>query len=238
MNGLILHPADDMPGRRDATGAFIPEARAFAELHGIPRHRVRAFPFDRGREPLHKRRVISLQAIRSVPETVLEADRLRCLALFCHGYRRGVQAGFTVRHVAMLAEDLAPRSRKDLVVALYCCDTARDSDPDRADDLKENVGGDGGFADELRDALCRVGLVDCRVYGHTVVGHTTRAPWVRVFEGGGSPVGGQGGVWLVRPGGPMWKRWARALRDTASTLRLRYPLMRPADVLAELAAAA
>ena len=34
MTVIAIAPAHDSPGKHDASGAFIPEARAFVKLHG------------------------------------------------------------------------------------------------------------------------------------------------------------------------------------------------------------
>jgi hypothetical protein len=57
---------------------------------------------------------------------------------------------------------------------------------------------------------------------------------VRRFEGGGSPVGGTGGTWIVGPSSPLWKPWVRALKGE---MRLCYPLLSVAEVHHQLLAA-
>jgi len=84
---------------------------------------------------------------------------------------------------------------------LYCCLTG----------FSLNIAGDGGFADKLRDAFCEAGMTWVKVYAHTTAGHTTRNPYVRIFEGQGSPIGGIGGQLLVQPGAKLWKTWRSAL---------------------------
>jgi hypothetical protein len=111
------------------------------------------------------------------------------------------------------------------VVALYCCSTGAASSAD----AYAEFGGDGGFADRLRDALCVAGGVHCTVDAHTTAGHTTMNPYVRRFEGRGSRVGGVGGFDLVSPkSGDLWRRWRRALRETS--LRYRFPVMSVAEI--------
>ena len=71
------------------------------------------------------------------------------------------------------------------------------------------------FADELRDALCRAGAIENRVFGHTTAGHTTNNPHARFFDGSNMAEGGTGGYWIARPGGPLWRKWAKYLREGA-----------------------
>lgn len=49
---------------------------------------------------------------------------------------------------------------------------------------------------------------------------------------GGQPYGGKGGVWVVKPKGPLWKRWIRWL--TEGNNRFRLPFMSIDEVQAEL----
>ena len=148
-------------------------------------------------------------------------------AYFGHGLNDGIQLGFKMAHVRQLADAIARVSKPELTVALYACDTGQDDDADDRDDLKPGPGGDGGFADALRGHLFLLG-VKATVYAHAGTGHTTRFPYVRVFEPG--ELGG--GSWLVEPGSKLWKPWVSALRNTS--LRLRFPMMTQAEIEAEL----
>jgi hypothetical protein len=157
------------------------------------------------------------------------------LAMFCHGFRRGVQAGYLLGNVGELAELLALHMKPDGWVLLYACDTGRDEDEDTKDERLPGPGGDGGFADALRDACEQHGL-RVSVMGHTTRGHCTENPNVRRFLPG---LGGKGGEWYVDPDpgkSPFFRRWSRALRDPKGTLRYRFPFMSPAEIQAELQA--
>lgn len=208
MNIVAFAPQFNTAGRKDATGAFQPEARAFLRVVGDG-----SLVLIDNRKPEAAMRAQVLAALSPGTLTV---------AFFCHGLGKRIQFGFGLAHVALLASALAgDRNRR---VVLYACNTGKGNEP---------VGGDGGFADELRDALCRAGCVDCRVDAHTTAGHTTCNPYVRRFEGMGSPVGGVGGYWLVAPGSALWTKWRTALRDT--DLRFRFPFMSVAEIHRELA---
>ncbi len=211
----------------DMSAVFRPEMVRLCRLFDLsPGDTIRTFDNHRGL-PERERQVLADLA-------TVEPGSLDAVVFCCHGWKTGIQAGFDLRTVAKLAAAIRRASRTTVVVALYCCDTGRDPDPDRADDQIEGPGGDGGFADRLRDELCRVGAVDCRVFGHTVVGHAVRAPWVRGFLGLGNPTGGNGGMWIVAPHTDPWPAWQRALNST--DLRFRFPWMSGAEVLAEITA--
>jgi hypothetical protein len=206
MKAICIAPKFNSGAKHDATGAFQPEARAFVKRWGGTLLLV-----DNLAGKAAMRRAV-LEAVGADPPDVL--------ALFCHGWNTGIQFGFGLRDVPALAE-LFRRNDHDPVIAIYGCLTGGSAGP----------GGDGGFADVLRDALCAVGQVQCQVDAHTTAGHATRNPYVRRFEGGGVASGGVGGYYLVTPRSAKWQRWVRALQGD---LRLRFPLMSAMEIHAEL----
>lgn len=216
-SAVIFTPDRNTGRKRDYTGAFRPAALAFAKRWKIPKEDVHAIDVsrrfaDRGDEVL-----AILRNYRAV-DTV---------AFFCHGLRRQIQLGFKIETVGELAEGIADaaQAKGNIVhVSLYACTLA-----------SGGVGGDGGFADLLRDGLCAEGQIYCRVLGHDRKGHTTWSPYGRVFDGDGSPVGGMGGRWIVGPGSQIWARWRRALRET--DLKYRFPYMSIREVHEELVGA-
>lgn len=219
---IAICPTTNSHGKKDVTGAFLPEAKRFVKMHGG--HLLR---FDNTASK-KKRREEVLDLIWGNPHNGF----LDHIAFFCHGYKTGIQTGHTQRTVQELAWTIAARSNPDVRVTLYCCDTARDGDRDKTDDTLPGPGGDGGFADSLRDALCREGCAGGWIDGHTVTAHTTRAPYVRRFYTDGNPDGGVGGDWVVAPRSPEWKTWTRALwgKRKPTDIRLRFPRMTIGEV--------
>lgn len=223
---LIFVPQHNAEGRKDVTGAFLPEARRLLRL---VRRDSSILRFD---NTLAKRKLR-----RSVLESFdSERDAYDGVAIFCHGWMDGIQLGFTRRTVDALAAAIvkATNGAAAPIVPLYCCSTAQGGD--RSEDLGPG-GGDDGFADRLRDALCQRGAVDCRVMGHTTVKHTTWNPDVMFMEGMGSAHGGSGGFPPVGRKSPLRRAWTTALRDKRknNTLRLRMPYMSVKDIHQELA---
>lgn len=219
---LVLAPLRDTHGKHDVTGAFLPEARALADRHGgSMRQLENSIPFT-------ARRALSL---REISRHVQTHGSIASFAMCCHGWPTGVQLGFRSLDAGLLARALVQQRTlrsEPFVVALFCCDTARDEDADRADDLVDGPGGVGGFADTLCEAIGNLGF-HSRVTAHSTLGHTTANPYVRVFDSADTV---RGGAWLVTPRSPRWARWARALRET--DLRLRIPFMTQGDVEREL----
>jgi hypothetical protein len=213
---LAFAPKFNSRDKRDATGAFIPEAQAFCRRH-------RSSPpelFDNG-VPMSERLAFVRSHIEAFPAGYLET-----LALFCHGWKDGLQIGVRKEQVPQLADSLRAVAAPWLRVVLYCCDAGRDADDERVDDTKPGPGGEGGLADVLRNALRQVGITGT-IYAHTTAGHTTRNPWVRRFE----PDEIGGGRYIIEPHSALWRPWCRALRGD---LRFRYPFMTTEQIEREL----
>ncbi|MBN1655383.1 MAG: hypothetical protein JXA30_16575 [Deltaproteobacteria bacterium] len=143
------------------------------------------------------------------------------VAFFMHGWAEGIQCGVQLSDVSKLVEKLIPMistgtaPEATLHVLLYCCKTGDVPGSPDEDEKKLGPGGDGGFADRVRDEFCKAARPWIRVYAHTTSGHTTRNPFVRTFEGQGSLVGAVDGNWMVRPPkkgrkSPLWKPWRDA----------------------------
>jgi hypothetical protein len=222
---LLFAPDQNLPNKNDALGAFLPEARAFARYHDVePDDVIVRFP---AHAPIQQRRSTCTLALRAL---TVELD---VLAFFCHGWKAGIQAGFVRPHTLLLARLVAQYAKVDAHVLFYACDTGRDQDDDTSDDREPGPGGDGGFADELRDGLDMLGR-RVTVVGHTTTGHCSQNPYARYFA---PQCGGQGGRWFVEPQSAAWPLWVRALKDPRNSLRYRFWSMTPEAIAAELAPA-
>lgn len=222
MKALLFVPDFDSPGKKDVSGAFLPAARAFAKQYDLaPEDVIKRFA---GGVPLDQRRATCSLAIRAVDAP------LDVLAFFCHGWKGGLQAGFLLQHQLLLARLLAQYAKPTAHVLLYACDTARDADVDAVDDRTTGPGGDGGFADGLRDACEALGR-QITVVGHATTGHCAENPFARRFA---PNTGGQGGQWFIDPLHALWPLWRRSLADPRSSLRYRFWSMTTAQIEAEL----
>lgn len=230
LRALAIVPEHNSKGKKDVTGAFLPEALHWLDTWGVSHDHLRTFDNTQGKAT--RREQVHASILASGYKQPIEH-----IAFFCHGLKDSIQTGHTCRtwgvHTTRTLADLvlifgvccAP----DLRVTLYCCDTAREAG--RA----KGQGGDGGFADTLRDLMSAHGFAGGWVDGHTVTAHTTKAPFVRRFYTDGNrfgPYGGNGGDWIVAPRSPLWKPWARALQS--GSLRWRYPRMTIAQIHDEL----
>jgi hypothetical protein len=112
MRTLIFRPIHNAAGRHDVTGAFQPEADSFRALH-----QGAIAVFD-NRKLMPDRAVDVL----SVIEHYAGRD-LQCVAFFCHGWRSGIQAGFTLADVDRLADALCKCLIPTGIIALYACST-------------------------------------------------------------------------------------------------------------------
>lgn len=169
------------------------------------------------------------------------------LVIDCHGYMTGLQLGATLRtpkrasNLDVFADALAAcglHSRSS--IGLMACTTADGPHDGDSAGLRDGApGGDDGFADQLRDALCARGLVHIRIYAHANPGHATRNPYLRVFAGGGDRLGGTGGYYLVTRRNPRWGKWVKALREAGpGAFRHRMLTMSDEQIHAELDARA
>lgn len=204
---LVLRP-DRNHKLSDYTGAFLPESTLFSRYHRRVGRKVIEHEINIDKGPVRRRREV-LEAIRSWSESYV----IDAVAFFCHGWPTGIQLGFRLAHVELLAKALAAANPTGnaTTVSIYSCLTG-----------KGPAHGDGNFADELRDALCVEGQIYGRTMGHATSGPAEQNPYVRLFDGNGSPVGGTGGNWIVRPGTAQWAKWRRAMKGG---LRHRFPWM-------------
>jgi hypothetical protein len=209
MTRLAFTGDRNRPGKKDWSGAFLPEAQRFASGAPDP------FIIPLGAPSAQQRGLVT---------SIIRGHRPSIVGFFCHGLTRRIELGFGTSTAHELAAVLAEVGCSR--VALYACSTGSGKGP----------GGDGGFADALRDAMCRAGLADARVMAHETAGHATQNPRKRFFDGMGSPVGGVGGYWIVEPGSSLWKPWVRRMRDARDPLRFRLAEMTVGEIHRELAA--
>jgi hypothetical protein len=205
VRALVVTPDRNTPGRNDFSGAFRPEARAFCKAHGVPVGEI--LQIDISADAKAKRAAL----LKAIPEGC------DTLAIFAHGLHRKLpHLGWDTGNVPALAAALARASSAPRVI-LYACSTANGPGP----------GGDGGFADALRDALVAAGATGAQVDAHTTAGHTTVNPYVRRFDGASSA----GGAWLIEPGTRAFRRWRALLR---TPFRFEFPFLDAAAIAARV----
>lgn len=212
---LAFAPQHNSPGKRDAD-EFQRQAHAFVQAAGGGP----VILFD-NHQPMRLR---GFDVLGRIDE---ERGRIVCVGFFCHGWSRGFQAGFDVRktqgvQVEALAKALARKTGEGMIVYLAACSTAAELPGGTHSQPLDAPGGDGAVADQLRDACAAHGLTRVRVDAHDRLGHTTRNPYVRRFEGDGTTKPGFGGEWIVQPSSPLWHAWVTALKGD---LALHYPWM-------------
>ncbi len=196
-------------------------AKQFLAYHNQPI--TQRIIIDNTRPPRWMRAQV-IEEIRSRPLS-------RVVAFFCHGFRAKIQLGPTITTVRPLAEAIAHACVRDVRVVLYACSAGSGPGPS----------GDRGFADELRDALCEAGAIDCQVDAHVTAGRADANPYARRFDGAGSTTGGEGGYYLVNRTllddkgrkivNPLWGPWVRWLRGDG---RWIFPLLSREEIAAEL----
>lgn len=208
MPNMIVVTPDRNVHSTDFKGAFEPESLSFMNI--VPgKHKLIKFDASKGMDAKKKYVFGELAA--------LKGQGFSGISFFCHGWHNGIQAGIRMAQIPEFVQLVCAATKNGvdardvLYVPLYCCSTAAKGE---APEAASETGGDGGFADTVRDAFCQQGKPWVRVYGHTTAGHTTMNSQVRVFEGKGSTFGGNGGEVLVRqppPKNPLWPVWSAAV---------------------------
>jgi len=219
---LVLYSDTNVRGKHDASGAFVPEARAFADYHGVYAGNVIGMRLPR--VPRRKRREMVYNALAEVSKG---EPRLKTVALFGHGWPDGIQFGFRREDTPQLVAALADACDVDVRVVLYACLAAEN---DVRDKQITGLGPatDGGFCDLLRDEMVRHGLDGGWVDGHKTAGHTTWNPWLVRFlcqDVDDPEVGATGGCWIVQPRSEQWRAWVEALREKESGMRYAFPIL-------------
>jgi hypothetical protein len=211
---LIFYSSKNSHVKKDATGAFIPEARAFARHYTVPDEHVIGIDCS---QPKRQRRAQVLEGIESV-------EGLEGLLFFCHGWPTGIQFGFNLRNLDVLAALISGHSADDIKIGLMACLTAENRERDNeVDDVGPAT--DGGFADQLRDMLADMGQKKGWIDGHKTAGHTSWNPRVVRFlleDVTEEDDKHQGGAWIVQPGSRYWKRWRKALKNNTGNLRYEF----------------
>lgn len=218
---LIIVGSSNTPGRKDYTGAFLPEVKNYQKVRGEA-HAIVQF---NNKLPFAKRYADLAQKLHDHRSSFFDN-----IVFFCHGWADGIQAGLTRKSVPKFLTEFGDLYTDGaLHVVLFCCSTGDDDDDDdeqaAGTQLRDDGNlGEGSFADVWRDELCKHGSSNCRVVAHRTAGHTTRNPHVIVFEGNGSPIGGVGGVMPISPAGDkkLWRTWVQMLK---TDFRFRFPYM-------------
>lgn len=218
MRILSLYSSVNVHGN-DARGAFVPQAIRFKKVREAMGDTVESLPFD----PTSK------TVAADVLKMIANAQPFDAFIYFGHGTRRGLpSASMSFASIPKLSAALIAKAiGQKLFVVLYACSTAN------SPDAKAVETGDGGFADQLRDALS-LGGVRGWVDAHTIAGHTTINRFTRRFHMDGKAAG-IGGTWLVAPGSTLWKAWGDLLKKDEG-FRFGFPFLDEAGVAKRLAA--
>lgn len=222
---LILYSAQNHPGKHDATGAFIPEARAFASRYDVPDENILAL--DCIKNNPYRRRMICGDFFNQH----LDYD-VGLIGIFCHGWSSGIQIGFSKTTVKDLVYYLDYSCARDVRIVLYCCSTASKSKSSRKMALQKIAPGtDGGFADTLRDEMLRQGFRRGWVDAHLTPGHTTWNPYVVRFLNNpmfDDDIDLPGGQWLIQPKSKLWPEWRHALK---TEFRFEFPMLEDYEIM-------
>jgi hypothetical protein len=203
----------------DYTGVFLPEALAYMKTHNIPitnHHRVNLSYSESSRR---------FSVYNFIKKKYNELGQIEGIAFFCYGLNKKIQLGIRISDLqdfSYLIKEVMPKKSINFAFALYCCSIGDDP----------GIGGDRGFADCLRDEMCKAGITEVTITAHSESGHATKNSSKKKFDGMGSPVGGTGGLWIVAPKSTLWTKWKKLIIKT--DLRFRVPFMTIAEIHKEL----
>lgn len=155
---------------------FSNEAEAFATRHAAVKveggqlQLGKVIPFSGPADITARVQDVHRTAVGLLGDT--EAARIRNVGIFTHGTQNGLMgrnapSGRATTDGAALVRGIDDALTADVHIGLYACDTAK--------------GGEGSFADELRDALRAEGHPDAIVLGHTSVQDTVANNDVSLF---------------------------------------------------------
>ena len=194
---LVFYTNTNSPNKKDATGAFIPEAKAFADYHD-----------DAELVPVPCRGKSRDQRAQVVYDALGRFDQIETVAFFCHGHPSHVQHGFGIRGkhtIYNLSKILAAKSVQRVI--FYCCSVARPNPKIAPLSL----------CGELHKCMQTFGY-NTTVIGHTTAGHTATNPYIKFFSDGDYE-----GKFLVEPGKTSdWVKLRRKLRKHP-TYRFQFP---------------
>ena len=212
---LVVYQSTNRAGRKDATGAFKPEALAFQKLHDIAPGRM--LPVPHGLTAANKARRV-LDYLEGVNAGALDA-----FIYFGHGtatsfpsmgFGRG-SSFYGDRRAYELAAQLGRVGSDRLVVALYACTTGK------------GFGVADWLGDMLRETWSKPGA---RVFAHRGKGHTTKYPFAE-YSGEGTS---DEGIAVIERTDPLWKAWVARLQDDQA-FRLGLPFMTQDEIREALA---
>lgn len=222
MRTLVIYSSKNTHGLKDATGAFIPEAKAFAEKYNV---------LDEDILPVNCRDFNVTKRREEVCVFLRNKSDVELIAIFCHGWPVGLQVGFSKSNITQLVGYLKMSCVENVKIVLYACSTGSNR-ASRKTRVPKNIGPgtDGGFADTLRDTMLHYGFHGGWVDAHKTKGHTTRNPFLLRFHV--QPVFEEewdvpGGDWLISPKSELWPDWRRLLK---TDFRFRFPVMREIDI--------
>lgn len=202
MDTLIFYTSTNSPGKHDATGAFIPEAKKFAKHHKLPKTALIPIP---GNIAPYKRRKLVLDEIAGNPG-------IERAILFCHGFPKKIQFGFNTDNIDTLTRALVASNgralNRQLDVVIYACSCARRPGLGKRKRVyfPAHEVTNGSFAHMLALSLSAHTSLDINVWAHFTAGHTSRNPYV-IWFGRRDTV-----AWYIKPFSIHWGPWIRDMR--------------------------
>lgn len=223
-NCLVIYQSTNRKNRKDATGAFIPEAKAFQKIHGVPDGNMIPIPHDMKRHVRWSKFSFSLNFEKMIIDNKLDA-----IVYFGHGTPRSlplIGAKMSPRDLHLIGNvRVAKRTSADMAKRIVNCIKS-----DGKVILYACLAGKGfGFADRLDEHFADLGRPYIRTISHITAGHTSWNPNAE-YSGEGPD---RMGVPIIKKSDPLWKKWISALRSN-QWFRLSFPFMSVAEIRSRL----
>jgi hypothetical protein len=201
LNALVFYTSTDRKGRPDATGAFIPEAKAFQRLWMVDPENMIGIPQN---IPRWKRRIKVIRACKAREDAKFDA-----FVYFGHGSRWGLSGlGFYRWNINTLVKSIVQCCSETTRIVLYACLAGRKL----------------GFADKLHHKVTDH-LTYAKTVAHLTAGHASWNPYAEW-----SGIGPKGkGLNIIDRDDPLWPTWRKMLRADQD-FRLSFPFMSPGEI--------
>jgi len=220
MNILVLHASENSHGN-DAKGAFIPESVFLNRTRTEAGDKVQVFPF--------KNSLAGPKRFEEFCKLIDQAEPFDAFVYLGHGLRNSLPSANVTQANRKKFTDLLvkkAKNKKKLIVTLFACSTAETT--------TGQPGGEGGFADKVRDDLVAAGFTQGWIDAHPVPGHATQNSLVKRFYISADEAA-KGGSWIVAPGSPEFSKWKQRLNSPykKDPFRFMFPYLTATEILNE-----
>lgn len=164
MNHIIFYTATNRPLKKDATGAFVPEAKKYSNYlkRVFPNAHVVLVPIKtRGRMAWQMRKQVEAAFLKYNGEVEFDG-----VSFFCHGWKTGMQFGYKWESGAKRLMKVIEKNNIEVkMINFYSCLVCKDAENFARWIYKAKTTFTGNF----------------QVFGHYTAGHTSTNPNIKIY---------------------------------------------------------